>query len=77
MIYKNITVPNRPALAAEVTGTALLVVVDAGGAVIAAVGGFEVSQEARAIATGLTVAAIIHTSGARCGAHINPAITLA
>ena len=51
--------------------------VDVGGAVIAAVGGFEVSHEARAIGTGLTVAAIIYTFGARSGAHINPAITLA
>lgn len=73
----NIKLPNWRALAAEVIGTALLVFVDAGGAVIAAVGGFDVSHEARAIATGLTVAAIIYTFGARSGAHINPAITLA
>lgn len=77
MLNNNITIPNWPALAAEVIGTALLVFVDAGGAVIAAVGGVEVSHEVRAIATGLTVAALIYTFGARSGAHINPAITLA
>lgn len=66
-----------PTLLAEVLGTFLLVFVDAGGAAIAALAGAEVSHEARAIATGLTVAAIIYTFGPRSGTHINPAITLA
>lgn len=77
MIKNNNLNPHWRALAAETIGTALLVFVDAGGAAIAASAGSEVSHEARAIATGLTVAAIIYTFGARSGAHINPAITLA
>lgn len=76
-MQNSISVQPLPTLLAELLGTFLLVFVDAGGAAISALSGVEVSHEARAIATGLTVAAIIYTFGPRSGAHINPAITLA
>lgn len=73
----HLSISYLPTLSAELLGTFLLVFVDAGGAAIASLPGHNVSHEARAIATGLAVAAIIYTFGARSGAHINPAITLA
>lgn len=76
-MQNSIAIQPFPTLLAELLGTFLLVFVDAGGAAISALAGVEVSHEARAIATGLTVAAIIYTFGPRSGAHINPAITLA
>jgi aquaporin Z len=64
-------------LLAESLGTFILTLVAAGGEVIAAVSGGKVSAEARAIAPGLVVMAMIYTLGRVSGAHINPAVTFA
>ncbi len=64
-------------LFAEVVATFFLVLVDAGGAVIAALSHGEVTPAARSIATGLLVLAMIHAVGDVSGAHLNPAVTLA
>ncbi len=61
---------------AEMFGTFALTFVSAGASVIGALSG-QVSDEARAIASGLTVMAMIYSFGAVSGAHINPAVTFA
>jgi aquaporin Z len=63
--------------AAELLGTFILVFVDAGGAMTAELHGWEVTPEARALAAGLTVMAMIFSVGDVSGAHINPAVTFA
>src|SRR5512141_81911 len=64
-------------LFAEAWGTFLLVLVAAGGGVIAARTGSMLSLGARAVAPGIMVMVIIYTMGAVSGAHLNPAVTLA
>ncbi len=64
-------------LFAEMWGTFLLVLVAAGGAVVAAKTGITAGSAALAIAPGIMVMAIIYTMGAVSGAHLNPAVTLA
>lgn len=64
-------------LLAELLGTFALVLVAAGGEVIAAISGGEVSHAARAVAPGLLVMAMIYTLGSQSGAHFNPVVTLA
>jgi aquaporin Z len=61
----------------EAFGTFLLVIVDAGGAVIAQLSGGEVTPEARSLATGLLIMAMIYAMGDTSGAHFNPAVTFA
>lgn len=63
-------------LFAEAWGTFLLVLVAAGGGVVAAQSGGTVSLGV-VIAPGLMVMAIIYFMGAVSGAHLNPAVTLA
>lgn len=72
----------RPALRArrlftEVFGTFLLVLVDAGGAMVAALSADAVTPVARSLATGLLIMAMIYTMGDVSGAHFNPAVTFA
>jgi aquaporin Z len=64
-------------LSAEVVGTFALTLVAAGGDVVNAVSGGEVSFVARMIAPGLLVMAFIYAVGDVSGAHFNPAVTLA
>jgi len=68
---------NARSLFAEFFGTAALTTVAAGGEVIAAISNGEVSHDARAIAPGLLVMALIYAIGDVSGAHLNPAVTLA
>lgn len=62
---------------AESWGTFLLVLVAAGGGVVAAVSGGRISPGMIAVAPGLMVMAIIYFMGSVSGAHLNPAVTLA
>jgi len=62
---------------AETWGTFLLVLVAAGGTVVAAKSGGAVSMGMEAVAPGLMVMAIIYFMGTVSGAHLNPAVTLA
>ena len=64
-------------LFAEGFGTFLLVLVGAGGAVVAAVTGVHVGLAATVAAPGLMVMAIILFMGATSGAHLNPAVSIA
>jgi aquaporin Z len=64
-------------LFAEVFGTFLLVLVAAGGPVVSAVSGGQVSLAAQVTAPGLMVMAIILFMGATSGAHLNPAVSIA
>jgi aquaporin Z len=62
---------------AEAWGTFLLVLVAAGGGVVAAVSSGRVTLGMMVVAPGLMVMAIIYFMGAVSGAHLNPAVTLA
>jgi aquaporin Z len=64
-------------LFSELFGTFLLVLVGAGGGVVAALSHGAVSRPAAVAAPGLMVMAIILFMGAVSGAHLNPAVTLA
>lgn len=64
-------------LFAELLGTWALVTVAAGGGVISAVSGGQVSQNAQVVAPALAVAALIYVLGPISGAHFNPVVTLA
>ena len=55
----------------------MLVFVDAGGAVIGRLDHDAVSPVGRALATGLTIMALIYSLGPCSGAHLNPAVTSA
>ena len=62
----------------ELLGTFLLVLVAAGGGMVnARFGGHVVPAEARVVAPGLMVLAIIMFMGAVSGAHLNPAVSIA
>ena len=62
---------------AETWGTFLLVLVAAGGGVVAAMSGGRVTLGMMVVAPGLMVMTIIYFMGAVSGAHLNPAVTLA
>ena len=62
---------------AEAWGTFLLVLVAAGGGVVAAMSAGRVTLGMIVVAPGLMVMAIIYFMGAVSGAHLNPAVTLA
>ncbi|MDP9100809.1 MAG: aquaporin [Actinomycetota bacterium] len=64
-------------LFAETLGTFLLVLVAAGGGVVDAVSHGKVPLDARVVAPGLMVMAVIYSMGSVSGAHLNPAVTLA
>lgn len=64
-------------LFAEAWGTFLLVLVAAGGGVVAAMSGGEVTLGMIVVAPGLMVMAIIYFMGTVSGAHLNPAVTFA
>jgi aquaporin Z len=63
-------------LFSELFGTFLLVLVAAGGAVVNARSHGAVPLDARVVAPGLMVMAIIYFMGTVSGAHLNPAVTL-
>jgi aquaporin Z len=63
-------------LFSEVFGTFLLVLVAAGGAVVNAKSHGAVPLDARVVAPGLMVMAIIYFMGTVSGAHLNPAVTI-
>jgi aquaporin Z len=73
--------PDEPKLATRVLveafGAFALTFVAAGGDVMGAVSGGEVTAMARAIAPGLLVMAMVYALGDRSGAHFNPAVTTA
>lgn len=64
-------------LFAEAWGTFLLVLVAAGGGVVAAKSDGAVTLSMAVVAPGLMVMAIIYFMGTVSGAHLNPAVTLA
>ncbi len=62
---------------AEIWGTFLLVMVAAGGGVVAAMSGGRVTLGMVVVAPGIMVMAIVYFMGVVSGAHLNPAVTLA
>jgi aquaporin Z len=64
-------------LFSETLGTFFLVLVAAGGAVVNARSRGQVPLDARVVAPGLMVMAIIYFMGTISGAHLNPAVTVA
>ena len=64
-------------LFSEILGTFLLVMAGAGGAVVNAVSGGQISRTAAVVAPGLTVMAIILFMGGVSGAHLNPVVSIA
>ena len=64
-------------LFAEALGTFFLVLVAAGGSVVNARSHGQVPLDARVVAPGLMVMAIIYFMGTVSGAHLNPAVTFA
>ena len=64
-------------LFSEVLGTFLLVLVAAGAAVVNARSRGQVPLDARVVAPGLMVMAIIYFMGTISGAHLNPAVSIA
>ncbi len=64
-------------LFSELLGTFFLVLVGAGGAVVMAKSGGQISRSTAVAAPGLMVMGIILFMGAVSGAHLNPAVTLA
>lgn len=64
-------------LFAEIWGTFLLVLVAAGGGVVAARSSGAITLGMQVVAPGLMVMATIYFMGAVSGAHLNPAVTLA
>lgn len=62
---------------AEAWGTFLLVLVAAGGGVVAAESAGAITPAMRAAAPGLVVIAVIYFMGEVSGAHLNPAVTFA
>jgi len=73
--FDNVSLEGRR-LFSELFGTFLLVLVGAGGAVVAATSHGAVSRAAAVGAPGLMVMAIILFMGAVSGAHLNPAVTI-
>ena len=63
-------------LFSEVLGTFFLVLVAAGGSVVNARSHGQVPLDARVVAPGLMVMAIIYFMGTVSGAHLNPAVTI-
>ena len=74
--FSNLTYEWRR-LFAEVLGTFMLVVVAAGAAVVNARSRGQVPLDARVVAPGLMVMAIIYFMGTISGAHLNPAVSVA
>lgn len=64
-------------LGAEVVGTFLLVLVAAGGGVVAGLHGAAIGRDAQVVAPALMVMALILATGAVSGAHLNPVVTVA
>ncbi|MBV9660998.1 MAG: aquaporin [Acidimicrobiales bacterium] len=64
-------------LFSEALGTFFLVLVAAGGAVVNARSHGQVPLDARVVAPGLMVMAVIYFMGTISGAHLNPAVTIA
>jgi len=64
-------------LFAEVAGTFFLVLVGAGGGVVAAYSGGQIGRTAAVVAPALMVMAIILSLGAVSGAHLNPVVSVA